>query len=457
MNIVIMLILISLLVLVHELGHYLAARAFGIQVSHFGLGLPIGPILYETKCGDTKITVHAFLLGGYVSFPDDDEENEDTKDLPLDSPKRFKNKKPWQKAVVVSAGVFANVVFALFLVMFCAAYYHKLPSSKYDVYIKDFAPEVKSNIADSGLKPGDKIVSVNGSNIINSYQFIFLVQKSKFFDGLVSSDIFENKLSELKKLNPNIQDKIKTGEKIKLPQMTSEAQVKVSNNVLIGIEKYETDEIELTKEQKALSTLLDGKKEFTADKEYNLNDVAYALSDSYKPLSITVLRDGKQLAFDNLKTSKDGLLGVKLEVNEIFIPVNNPLEVITHSWDYLVVNTKLMLLGLWQLVSGKIPLSDMHGIVAITKVGGDIIENYGMLKGLLLSAIISIDLAIINLLPIPALDGGHLMFLALEKVVGRELDEKIVEGVSRVFFTLLILLMIYVVFNDIFALVTKQL
>ena len=158
-----------------------------------------------------------------------------------------------------------------------------------------------------------------------------------------------------------------------------------------------------------------------------------------------------------LKTSKDGLLGVKLQVNEIFVPVKTPLDVITHSWDYLVVNTKLMLLGLWQLVSGKIPLSDMHGIVAITKVGGDIIENSGMLKGLLLSAIISIDLAIINLLPIPALDGGHLMFLALEKLVGRELDEKIVEGISRVFFTLLILLMIYVVFNDIFALVTKQL
>ena len=116
-----------------------------------------------------------------------------------------------------------------------------------------------------------------------------------------------------------------------------------------------------------------------------------------------------------------------------------------------------MLLGLWQLVSGKIPLSDMHGIVAITKVGGDIIENSGMFKGLLLSAIISINLAIINLLPIPALDGGHLMFLALEKIVGRELDEKIVEGVSKVFFMLLILLMVYVVFNDIFALVTKQL
>ena len=452
-----MLVLISLLVLVHELGHYLAARAFGIQVSHFGIGLPIGPVLYETKCGETKITIHAFLLGGYVSFPDDDEDNEDIKSLPLDSPKRFKNKKPWQKAIVVSAGVFANVVFALFLVMFCAAYYHKLPSSKYDVYIKDFAPEVSSNVARSGLKPNDKIIKVNGSEIVNSYQFIFLVQKSKFFDGFVSKTTVERKLNELKSLNPEIGEMVMAGQEIYLPMMTPENQVKVSDNVLLGIEKYVTDEIELSKEQKNLSLLLAGKSKFSADKDYSISDIAYALSDSYKPLSVTVLRDGREYTFENLRTSKDGLLGVKLEVSEIFVPVKSPVDVLTHSWDYIVVNTKLMLLGLWQLVSGKVPLSDMHGIVAITKVGGDIIENSGMLKGLLLSAIISIDLAIINLLPIPALDGGHLMFLALEKICGRELDEKIVEGISRVFFMLLILLMIFVVFNDIFALVTKQL
>ena len=457
MNIIIMLILISLLVLVHELGHYLAARAFGIQVSHFGLGLPIGPVLYETKCGDTKITVHAFLLGGYVSFPDDDEENEDTKDLPLDSPKRFRNKKPWQKAVVVSAGVFANVVFALILVMFCAAFYHKLPSSRYDVFVKDFAPEVHSNIKESGIKQNDKIISVNGFDIDNSYQFIFLVQKSRFFDGYAEKNTADKKLKELKMLNPGISGAIKTGEKIKLPEMTPEKELRVQRNVLMGIEKYTPEGVELTHEQKELSHKLYLKKEFVADRDYALNDIAYALSDSYKPLSIKVLRNDKEIEFHNLKTSKDGLLGVKLEVSEIFVPVNTPFEVLTRSWDYLVDNTKLMLLGLWQLVSGKIPLSDMHGIVAITKVGGDIIENSGMLKGLLLSAIISIDLAIINLLPIPALDGGHLLFLALEKAAGRELDEKIVEGVSRVFFMLLILLMIYVVFNDIFALVTKQL
>ena len=82
MSIIIMILLISLLILVHEAGHFLAARAFGIKVEKFGFGLPFGPTLFKTKCGETEILVHAFLLGGYVSFPDDDKDC----DLPPDSP-----------------------------------------------------------------------------------------------------------------------------------------------------------------------------------------------------------------------------------------------------------------------------------------------------------------------------------------------------------------------------------
>ena len=125
MNTIIMLFLISLLILVHELGHFFAARIFGVRVSKFGFGLPIGPTLFKTKWGNTEILIHAFLLGGYVSFPDDEEKEEEAKKavkeklgepakedmqkenkediLPMDSPERFRNKKPWQKAVIVSA------------------------------------------------------------------------------------------------------------------------------------------------------------------------------------------------------------------------------------------------------------------------------------------------------------------------------------------------------------------
>ena len=76
MNTIIMLFLISLLILVHEIGHFAAARMFGVRVSKFGFGLPIGPTLFKTKWGNTEILVHAFLLGGYVSFPDDEEVKE---------------------------------------------------------------------------------------------------------------------------------------------------------------------------------------------------------------------------------------------------------------------------------------------------------------------------------------------------------------------------------------------
>ena len=114
-----------------------------------------------------------------------------------------------------------------------------------------------------------------------------------------------------------------------------------------------------------------------------------------------------------------------------------------------------MMYSLGQLFTGNIPLKDMHGVVAITKIGGDMIDKSGKSSGILLAALISMNLAILNILPIPALDGGHLMFLIIEKLMGKPIDEKIIEVVSTVFFSLLIILMIFVVFNDITLIVRK--
>ncbi len=471
MNTIIMLFLISLLILVHEIGHFAAARLFGVRVSKFGFGLPIGPTLFKTKWGNTEILIHAFLLGGYVSFPDDEEvkdgenqkeenkEEEKEEILPLDSPERFRNKAPWQKAIIVSAGVFMNVIFAIFLTMLAAAWYHKLPTGTSDVYIKEIITENNSsNIVNSGAKAGDKIKSINGIKTTNSYKFIFVVQKSKYFDGIVDNTVVTNKLNDLKKLNPNVdfENVIKKDTKILLPEMTPEKPLNITESVASGYEKYQTNEVNLTKEEIALRDKLESKKEYVLEEDIEPENIARALSDSFKPITIVLDRNGEEIILNNIYTDKTGVLGIKLETKEIFTEINNFKDVITCSLSYLWTNTKLMGYGLWQLVTGKIPMSEMHGIVVITKVGSDIIETYGMLNGLLLTAIISIDLAIINLLPIPALDGGHLMFLALEKILGREIDEKITENIGRFFFLLLIILMVYVIFNDIFALVTHK-
>ena len=469
MNTIIMLVLISLLILVHEIGHFAAARMFGVRVSKFGFGLPIGPTLFKTKWGDTEILVHAFLLGGYVSFPDDEEKkdteksddrpSEETDTLPSDSPERFKNKKPWQKAIIVSAGVFMNIIFAIFLTIFAAAWYHKLPAGTSDVYIEEIiTKDNASNIVQSDAKSGDRIKSVNGINVTSAYKFIFVVQKSKYFDGLVDSKLITEKIDALKNLNPGIdfENIIPKNTKIILPKRTAEVPLKISENVALGLEKYKSTENELSKEEIILRNEILNKKEYTLKEDTDPESLAKALADNYKPLTIVLERDGREIVLNDIYTDKGGVLGIKLETKEKFIETNTPKEVVVNSLDYLWRSTKLMVLGLWQLVTGKIPVNEMHGIIAITKVGSDIIETYGMLNGLLLTAIISINLAIINLLPIPALDGGHLMFLALEKILGRELDEKITEGIGKFFFLLLIILMVYVIFNDIFALVTHK-
>ena len=117
----------------------------------------------------------------------------------------------------------------------------------------------------------------------------------------------------------------------------------------------------------------------------------------------------------------------------------------------------MMLFSLWQLITGKISASDMHGVIAIVKVGGDIIASKCMLNGILLTAMISINLAIMNFLPIPALDGGHVLLLLIEKFTGKKPTKELGEKINNIFFILLILLMVAICYNDIFALITKKL
>lgn len=364
MHVITMLVLISILIIVHELGHFIAARIFGVRVAKFALGLPFGPTLYRRKFGNTEFLIHSFLLGGYIAFPDDNEdekkaneENGKEPELPLDSPERFKNKNGLQQAIIISAGVFANVVFAIFLVFATALHYQKLPSGNSEVYIKEIVVQNNSsNILEAGAENGDLILQINGKKINSTYKLISTIKENTY----------------------------------------------------------------------------------------------------PKSMNITILRDGKNVELKNVQTNKDGLLGIKLEAKEVFVKTNTPKQALKYSYIYIVDNTKTMVIGLLQLVTGKIPMKEMHGIVAITKIGGDIIEHQGLLNGLLLTAIISIDLAIINLLPIPALDGGHLMFLAIEKISRRKLDEKVMEKINSAFFFALLLLMVFIVFNDIFALITKK-
>lgn len=458
-NLIIMIALISLLVLVHEWGHYIAARLFGVRVTKFGFGMPVGPVLFKTKKGDLEILVHACLLGGYVSFPEDEETEEGKPLLPPDSKERFKNQPPLKQAIIVTAGVIMNVIFAFFLIVLAATIFHKLPTGKSEVFINEVLKDgyIQKTMPNK-LKANDKIVSVNGIDIDSAYSFIFLVKNSKLYDNKVSKETINKKLDEFLKLNPKIKKNeiIKEGTRIILPTKTPEDKLVVNEHILKGIEKYKDNEIQLSEDEIKLRSEILNRYTYVLTRDSFALEIATALADYYKPLDIVIERGGKQIEIKNVVAGEEGTLGVKLSTKEIYTETKTLPQIFVNSAKYMVNSTKLMCIGLIQLITGKIPMNEMHGIIAITKIGSDIIEHQGMLNGLLLTAIISIDLAIINLLPIPALDGGHLMFIIIEKIIGRPLDEKIVENISRFFFALLIALMIFVVFNDIFALITKK-
>ncbi len=445
-----MLALISILVLVHEAGHYLAAKMFKIKVERFGFGLPFGPILWQKQCGETLIVVHAFLLGGYVSFPDDDKDNT----IPKDSPERFANKPIYQRFVVVSAGVFANILCAIFIVILTALLWGKLPTENYGTFIEELSPKDNPAIVTSGLKAGDKIVEINGSPADTAYAFQLYAIKSRKFDGMAALDSVKNTLENLKNLNPKFTgtELLPEGTLIKLPKTQPEEAVRLTDDMLRGYERITDDKIALNDNQKLLRNAIAGKKAYKANGLTTLADIAFALSDTASPINIKVERNNKTLQLAPIYSDEKGVVGVKLDKQRIFVETKGLKSAITESWNYLYSQTKMLLKGLWQLFSGKVPLDNMHGVVAVVKYGGDVIQQDGFWQGLLLTALISLDLAIVNFLPIPALDGGHVLFLLLEKIYGKPLDEDTVNSIATAGFMFLILLMVIVVYNDIVAL-----
>ena len=454
MSLIIMILLLSFLVLIHEAGHFFAAKALGIKVSKFGFGLPIGPTLWSKQVGDVELVVHAFLLGGYVSFPDDEKDS----DLPEDSKDRFVNHSVLHRMIVISAGVIANVIVAFVFVLLTAFVWGKLPSGQSQVFIGNISAPKEASVWNSGMQKGDRVLKINGSDINSSYALTLYAKSSKKYDGKVDESFVNEKLEELEKLNPTVNNEevIKKDVVVKLPEITDEAPIVIDDEVLKGYALYHDKQVSLNETQVKLRKAIKDKSTYTSDGTLTLKDLAFAVSDTQRPLNIQVLRDGKTVDLKSLYADEKGLIGIMIEAREVLRPTKNFKTAISGSFSYLWEQTYMLVYGLWQLFTGKIPMKDMHGIVAITKIGGDVIQNNGFFSGLLLTAMISLDLALVNFLPIPALDGGHFMFLVIEKLRGKPLAEETINKISSVFFLLLILFMIFIVGNDIYALIKHK-
>lgn len=507
-NMIIMILLLSILIIVHELGHFIAARLCGVRVTRFGFGMPFGPSWKMFRWKNTDFYLHACLFGGYVSFPDDEESlNDDEKQelsdneiLPPDSPELYENKTIPQKLFIVTAGVLMNIITAIVIVIGCALYYHKLPTSSFNIVFQNFANKTMSNISNYDIQKNDKISKINGLKIETNYGLSFISKSSKMFDDYAQESLIKYNLETLKKLNPNIEENLKIGQKVVLPNLKAEEPVKLSENSLKGLEKYNPIGKKLTKDQIDLRDTIYLKKEIysvpfhfsrigrilseeirktellnsniqvfigkqsvvflprtiTIPYSTNLTDLAYALSDTYKPMTFELQRNDKTIILDDVAVYSNGKLGILFSISEFSKEIKSIPSAIIESTKYIYETTKTMLFSLWQLIRGKVSTGQMHGIIAVVKVGGDVITKSGMFGGWLLTAMISLNLAIMNFLPIPALDGGHVMFLIIEKLTGKKPSKETSDKITNFFFQVLIILMILICYNDIIALIAGK-
>ncbi len=427
----------SILVTLHELGHYLAARMFGIKVEKFYLFFDAWNIkLFKFKKGDTEYGIGWLPFGGYVKIAGMVDESLDTEQLKkAPEPWEFRSKPAWQRLIVMLGGIIVNLILGILLFILHTWYYgeQKLPIEKVTNGIQTL--EVGKQI---GLKDGDKIIGINGQNV-------------KYYEDLKAPSVFLNE--------GNYYDVIRGNETIK---------VKLPEDIIDKISDKKNSFFDLS-----LPCVVDSiLKESAADKiGLQKNDQIIAMNDtqiqfftqfyqrianySNKTIQIKVLRGNDTLDFKTV-LEKDPKLG--------FYPANiykDDYVTLKYSFSasipYGIQRAKQTVIdnvkGLKKLVSGKLdPRKSIQSPIGIASMFG---AEWIWERFWILTALLSLVLAIMNLLPIPALDGGHVVFLLVEMITRRPLSEKFMQVMQVIGMVILLSLMAFAFGNDLFKIFFK--
>jgi len=447
---------LSILVILHELGHFLAARAFGIKVEKFYLFFDAwGFKLFSFKVGDTEYGVGWLPLGGYVKISGMIDESMDVEQMALPpQPWEFRSKPAWQRLIVMLGGIIVNVVVGIFIFWMLTFKYG-------ETYIVNdrLANGIHPGIIGQqiGLKDGDKILAINGQKVIR-------------FEEIITSKVLLG------------------SPKLTISRDGKAIDLVVPETILDSISKYTIDEfveprviaqkISLVKgpEQEKVSFLakLFGKKAeklptpaFDAgmkpgDSLLSVNGKQVRFIDDFtstvqasagKTLAVKVLRDNKEITL-NPKAAPDGTLGIsiaraKLPTQHVDYSFFESFGIgTTKGWTTFADNGK----GIWKMITGKVSARNISSPIGIAKVYGSEFDWYNFWR---LTGLISMALAFMNLLPIPALDGGHVVFLIIEMIKGKPLGDKFMERAQVVGFVILLSLMVFAFGNDILKIFNK--
>ena len=420
------LIVITLLVFIHELGHFASAKFFKMRVDVFSIGM--GPRAFGFKKGDTDYRVSYFPIGGYVKIAGMIDESMDTDFVNSEpQPWEYRSKPRWQRSIVISAGVIMNLIAAGLIFSFLYFKNGKtlLPFDS----SKPISISSNSALYDLGMRSGDQLIKINNQPI-------------KYY-----SDIVE--LEEI--TNANLNFTIKRDGK--------EQVLHVPDNFLSDLEGKELG-IGFQFEP-VIGVIVPGSAAeknglLAGDKIVSINDhtITY-FEDIPQYLQNEKVEDAKIVY---LRENQPGEVFLKLENHRIGIGPKEPnyervdysiAEATIVGFSSIGSNLTGMINGFVKIFQGKEEASKaIGGPIKIFQLSGQT-GAMGWETFMRFMALISLSLALMNILPIPALDGGHLFILIIESVARRDLSYKLKMNIQQAGFALLIGFMVFAVYNDV--------
>jgi regulator of sigma E protease len=435
---------LSILVILHEAGHFFAARAFGIKVEKFYLFFDAWNFsLFKFNYKGVEYGIGWLPLGGYVKIAGMIDESMDTEQLAgPPQPWEFRSKPAWQRLIVMLGGIFVNVVLGIFIFWMLTLKYGEtfVPNSniKYGIVPGKIGTHI-------GLKAGDKITAVNGKPI-------------QHFEELISSKV----------LLGNTQ--------LTLVRDNKEMEITVPGNILNDVSDYGIGEFVTPRTKFKIDSVIKGSSAAIAgitkgDSIVAVNGTSVQFLDQLytellkhknETVNLQVKRKDSLMLLPTAVNKagmlgfKDGRFGVAIKQTEPLTQTENygfisalPIGA-NRAWGMFADNAK----GLGKVFKGELKFNKaVSGPVAMASMFGSHIDwfRFWSLVGLL-----SMALALMNLLPIPALDGGHALFLIIEMIKGKPLSDKFLERAQLVGFVILITLMVFVFGNDILKHVIKK-
>lgn len=351
LSIVIAILVFCFIILLHEFGHFIAAKACGIYVKEFALGM--GPAIFRKKGKETEYVIRAFPVGGFCSFEDDI--NEETGDYANSNPRAFNRKPVWQRMIVILAGPLMNLIlgYIVVVVSLCAA------PAMASTTIAEFREQSVSN---SSLMVNDEILSIDGLPIFSTSDITYKLQSSdrKNAEGNLVYDFVVKR----------------NGEKI------------------------------------------------------TLKDVEF----------MTV-------------THENGTNGVYFDFY-VYRLEKNFGNVIVEGFRESLSTARIIIMTFIDMITGKYGINDLSGPIGVGTVITEAVSHYTFAEFLSIVSLITINVGIFNLLPVPALDGSRFVFLLIELIIRKPVKPQVEGVVHFVGFALLFALMIVVTFNDIVKLAT---